>query len=169
MIELKRYTQEYQQETVARIDNFVKEHVRLFNTKANLTQRLTQSIEILNEWTAPGRELYMILKDGQTVGFLHINFRVRGNAWMEDIYVDPEQRQSGVATLAIKQAETMVRQRSDCQNICLDVVPRNTAALRLYQKLGYNKISRITISKQLQPGSDTSLQSEEFVGLDFKI
>ena len=117
MIELKRYTQEYQQETVARIDNFVKEHVRLFDTKANLTQRLTQSIEILNEWTAPGRELYMILKDGQTVGFLHINFRVRGNAWMEDIYVDPEQRQSGVATLAIKQAETMVRQRSDCQNI----------------------------------------------------
>lgn len=169
MIELKAYSPEYQEETIARIDNFVQEHVRLFNSKANITQRLTQSSEILNEWTAPARELYVIMKDGKSVGFLHINFRVRGNAWLEDIYVDPEYRNIGVAAFAIKEAESMVRARGTCSAICMDVVPRNKAAISLYEKLGFNKITRITISKQLQQDKDPTDTKEEFLGMTFRV
>lgn len=169
MVELISYSPEYQEETVARIDNFVQEHVRLFNSRSNLKQRLTQSIDILTEWTAAGRKLYVIMKDDKAVGFLHINFRVKGNAWIEDIYVDPEHRELGVATLAIRRAEAMVRESGEYDAICMEVVPRNAAAVRLYQKLGYNKISRITISKPLTPAAQADLRNEEFLGMDFKI
>jgi ribosomal protein S18 acetylase RimI-like enzyme len=57
------------------------------------------------------------------------------------IYVAPEHRRLGLATYLLEQAEAWAVQRGD-RRIGLQVMAQNTAAIALYQKLGYATISQ---------------------------
>ncbi len=105
--------------------------------------------ETLEEWLKSPNELYMITLEKETVGFLRLAHRGSNVAWIEDVFVDSQYRNRGIATKAIKIAEDMVKLNPDYTAVCFDVVPRNEAALKLYYKLGYNNLSIITIRKEL--------------------
>jgi GNAT superfamily N-acetyltransferase len=57
------------------------------------------------------------------------------------IYVAPEHRRRGLASYLLDQAEAWARQRGD-QQIGLQVMTQNTAAIALYRKRGYATISQ---------------------------
>jgi ribosomal protein S18 acetylase RimI-like enzyme len=79
------------------------------------------------------------------LAFLHIGYRGSNVAWIEDIYIDKEHRSKGIASSSIHQAEEIIRANPQYTAVCLEVVPRNENALRLYHKLGYDSISIITV------------------------
>lgn len=168
MIKLTEYSDQYRNATVERIVHFFGFHNALIHGSPELSnENFRTAEETLEDWLGQDNDFYMIALDGDVIGFLHIGYRGSNVAWIEDIYVDPEYRNQGVATQAIHLAEDIIKKRPDYTAICFDVVPQNEAALRLYYNLGYNNLSLITVRKELY---DNKLDRKESVlGLEFNI
>ncbi len=100
------------------------------------------------------------------MGFLHIGYRGANVAWIEDIYVDRNYRNKGIATQSIYVAEEIIKSHAGYTSICFDVVPRNKEALRLYYKLGYDNLSIITVRKELYENNRDKV--EKLMGMEFR-
>lgn len=167
MLELSLYNDIEKQETITRIAD-------LFDFHKNLHQQLNtasevdtnQAEETLIDWLNENNELYLIVKDEKTVGFVRIGYRGDNVAWIEDIYVDEKYRNKGIGTEAIKLSENIIKAKPGYTAICFDVVPRNINALKLYHKLGYDSLSILTVRKELYDNKNDRQIS--FLELDFK-
>lgn len=149
MVELLIYDQKYKEQTVTRIADFFGFHVALINGKSELSVgNYMEAEKTLQDWILEGHELYMIRYNGNIVGFLHIGYRGGNVAWIEDIYVDDQYRNIGIATQSIHLAEEIIKSKSAYTAVCFDVSPRNEIALKLYHKLGYDNLSLITVRKE---------------------
>lgn len=118
------------------------------------------------EWTKESHDLFVITKSGQPVGFLHLNMRGSTVCWIEDIFVAEEFRRQGIASEAIMQAEELLRKRG-VKGVSMDVVPDNLPALRLYHRLGYDRLSIITVRKDFDEFE--TARTEEISGLSFRV
>ena len=49
----------------------------------------------------------------------------------------------------------------------MDVIPDNIPALRLYHRLGYDRLSIVTVRKDMQPFASERI--EQIGGMDFRI
>ena len=107
----------------------------------------------------------MLDYDGNTVGFLHIGYRGPIVAWIEDVYVDVEDRSIGIATESIHLAENIIKSKDGYISICFDVSPRNESALKLYHKLGYDNLSLLTVRKELYENKRD--RQEDILGFRF--
>ena len=163
MISLKRFSDEFKEETVKRIAVFFGFHSALVNGKENLNYKMAE--ETLNEWLKPDHEMYIIDYKEKTAGFIHLAYKGSNVAWIEDIFVDENFRNKGIATAAIKIAEEIIKSNPGYTAICFDDVPRNEAALRLYYKLGYDNLSMITVRKELYENRRD--KKESLLGFEF--
>lgn len=120
----------------------------------------------LNDWSGPDHEFFVILQENLPVGFLHISMRGPEVCWIEDIYVDTPWRRQGIAAQAIALMEETLRARN-VEGVCMDVVPDNLPALRLYHRLGYDRLSLVTVRKEMQPFK--TLRTETIGGLEFRV
>ena len=120
----------------------------------------------LKEWTHGNGELFVIVDEKDTVGFVHINYRTGNTAWIEDIYVDELKRGQGIATRVIGLAEDKIKSHRGYTSICLEASPDNKAALALYHKLGYITLGMITVRKEIYK-NDKKNETEIF-GLTYK-
>ncbi len=167
MIELIPYNSELKKDLIIWIADFYQFHASLLNKKIELSETdYKQSEETLKNWLQPSNELYLIKLNQSIVGFLHIGYRGENVAWIEDVYVDRDYRNKGIATKAIFLAEEIIKSHEGFTSICFDVVPRNIAALKLYYKLGYDTLSMITIRKELYDNNRE--KTEKIMGLDFR-
>lgn len=107
-----------------------------------------QARKNLASWTKEEHELYDILGDGIPVGFVHLNWRGATVCWIEDIFVEDSLRRQGIASKAIGLVEEILQKRG-VEGICMDVVPDNILALRLYHRLGYDRLSIVTVRKDM--------------------
>ena len=163
---LKIYSDNYKSEMINRIAKFFGFHVGL--SDKTLVDKIDENISIqnLNNWLSKDNELYMIMYENDVIGFLRIGYRGGNVAWLEDIFVDEEYRNKGVATESIRQAEIIVSNKPPYNAMCIDIVPRNIEALKLYFKLGYDTLSMVTIRKNFVDKESDGVQN--FRGLDFK-
>ena len=125
-----------------------------------------QARKDLTGWTKEDHELYDILGDGIPVGFLHLNFRGAAVCWIEDIFVEEGLRRQGIASKAIRLVEEILQER-DVEGICMDVIPDTIPALRLYHRLGYDRLSIVTVRKDMQPFATE--RREQIGGMDFRV
>ncbi len=98
----------------------------------------------------PGTVSHLILADGKTVGLLHLTFseatdRSPANPGQRAVYlmglgILPEFRRQGFAEAALQAIFTRLRKGS---RLTLQVSTLNTAAFRLYEKLGFEVSSRL--------------------------
>lgn len=126
----------------------------------------TQAREDLANWTKEDHELYDILGDGMPVGFVHLNWRGPTVCWIEDIFVEEDFRKRGIASKAIGLVEELLQKRG-VEGICMDVIPDNIPALRLYHRLGYDRLSIVTVRKDMQPFATE--RREQIGGMDFRV
>lgn len=167
MIQLIPYTSESKNDILKWITDFYQFHNFLLNKEIVLTESdYTQSEETLKKWLQPSHELYLIKFEQLIVGFLHIGYRGENVAWIEDIYVDRNYRNKGIATQSILLAEEVIKSHSGYTSVCLDVVPRNITALNLYYKLGYDSLSMVTIRKELYENQRD--KTGKVLGFNFK-
>ena len=122
--------------------------------------------EVLADWTKEDHELYDILGDGEPVGFVHLNWRGATVCWIEDIFVEKSLRRQGIASKAIGLVEEALQQRG-VEGICMDVVPDNIPALKLYHRLGYDRLSIVTVRKDFQPFETE--RTERISGMEFRV
>lgn len=166
-IKLQLYSDKYRKEMVSCIADFFGFHIRL-NTNSTIDKIEEETAEQnLKEWILADNELYMIFYDKKMAGFLRIGFRGENVAWIEDVFVKEEYRNKGIATESILQAEEIIKEKQQYTAICFDVVPRNLQALKLYHKLGYDRLSMITVRKELE--HKDSVGTQNILGMDFKI
>ena len=168
MVSLLPYTEVYEEEMKDRIVAFFSYHGSLITEISEVErQKLRDDAkDTLRSWQEGDNELYVIMKEGQSAGFLRLNYRGPIVAWIEDIFVDEEKRGQGIATAAFAAAEEVVRSKPGYEALCLDVVPRNADAMRLYHKLGFTDLSMITLRKEL--GESRRSQPLNLFGLEFK-
>lgn len=157
-IELKIYNGEHEEQILRYIAAFFRVHHSQIDD--------TQAREDLANWTDEDHELYYILGDGEPVGFVHIYMRGSVVCWIEDIFVDETLRRQGIASKAIGLVEEILRKR-DVEGICMDVVPDNLPALKLYHRLGYDRLSIITVRKDMQPFETE--RTERICGMEFRV
>jgi ribosomal protein S18 acetylase RimI-like enzyme len=74
-------------------------------------------------------------------GIAQLRFRLSvwtgtDDVWLEDVFVEPEQRRAGVGRELMAASLERARERG-CARVQLDVNERNEAALALYRSLGF--------------------------------
>jgi ribosomal protein S18 acetylase RimI-like enzyme len=168
MVQLLKFLESEKDSTVKRIADFYGFHNSLLENETILTHKDYKEAEsLLKEWLSPPHIFYMIEVRKRIVGFIHICFRGKEVAWIEDIYIDVEMRNQGVATRAIGECETIMKEQRGATALCMDVVTRNKEALQLYHKLGYNNLSMITVRKEFYENKRNI--RENILGLDYNI
>ena len=89
MTKLKKFGGKYKDETVERIARYFGFSAGLhFGTDKPDESRMKAAKKTLKEWTHGNDELFVIVDEKDTVGFVHINYRTGNTAWIEDIYVE---------------------------------------------------------------------------------
>ena len=101
---------------------------------------------ILRDWTKAENCFFVIMRNDAAVGFLRTHNSSPTVCWIDDIYVDAAQRGQGIASEAIRQMEKRLL-TDGCRSFCMEVVPDNLPAMRLYHRLGYDRLSVITMRK----------------------
>jgi ribosomal protein S18 acetylase RimI-like enzyme len=122
--------------------------------------------EDIAAWTAENHDLFVIMHSDKPVGFLHLNMRGSTVCWIEDIFVSADYRRRGIASEAIGLAENLLKERG-VKGVSMDVVPDNLPALRLYHRLGYDRLSIITVRKDFDEFE--TARTEEIAGLPFRV
>lgn len=142
MITLKPYTSEY--------ESILAKYVISFWNVHHSNVSLQEAKESLSDWTKDDHKLFTILLDDTAVGFIRTHNTSKTVCWIDDIYVDTPHRGKGIATEAIRQVESSLRAEGS-RSFCMEVVPDNLPAMRLYHRLGYDRLSLITMRKDDEP------------------
>jgi GNAT superfamily N-acetyltransferase len=102
-----------------------------------------------------GSAAWLILaeRDGQAVGVLLASQIVSAEKggetlWIEELYVTPTARRTGVARAILSHAREEARRRG-LRAFDLEVVPAQAAALALYQSLGFREVPRQRMTVEL--------------------
>lgn len=109
---------------------------------------LQKARDMLIRWTEGEYRLYVIRRDGQAVGFLRAHASSPCVCWIDDLFVDAPLRGQGIASAAIARFEEATALQG-VRSFCMEVVPDNLPALRLYHRLGYTRLSLVTVRKDL--------------------
>jgi GNAT superfamily N-acetyltransferase len=107
MFKLVLYNNSYRDTILPFISDFFYYHITLagIDTAVDLRQAEADLIS----WLGDEHELYIIDRQGELAGFVHIWYKGQNVAWLEDIYVALKYRKQGIATEAISQAEKLVK------------------------------------------------------------
>ena len=146
MISLQPYSADYESILAGFVVSFWNVH--------HSSVSIEDAKQTLRDWTENDHRLFAILLDSEAVGFIRTHNTSPTVCWIDDIYVDARHRGKGIATAAIRQTEKALRE-SGCRSFCMEVVPDNLPAMRLYHRLGYDRLSLITMRKD-----DDSFQTE---------
>ncbi|MFL6195392.1 MAG: GNAT family N-acetyltransferase [Thermoanaerobaculia bacterium] len=93
----------------------------------------------------PGKGIYWVAeRDGRITGSLLTTFewsdwRNGTVLWVQSVYVPPEERGRGVYRALYERVKARVRESADLKGIRLYVDRRNTAAQRVYERLGMTR------------------------------
>lgn len=168
MIEIVQYSERYRRATLRRIAAFWGFHSGLVGIDEELSEEEGSSVaEDLQNWTGEDHQLFVILRDGADVGFVHLRRIGPIVIQLEDLFVDQAVRGQGVATRAIALAEQEAQKVEGIEAMTIEVVTRNEAALHLYHKLGYDTMSMVSLRKEF--GENRRDRQAEFLGLRFRI
>jgi ribosomal protein S18 acetylase RimI-like enzyme len=61
--------------------------------------------------------------------------------WLDELYVDPRERRSGLGTKLLEAAMAVARAQG-CVALDLEVEPGHESAVRLYERLGFRRLPR---------------------------
>ena len=115
-------------------------------------------IELMGVLTFPGVVRLRAVGDSKLVGFVAGDPRRRDNTgWILTLGVLPDWRRQGIASVLLSKCE----ERLHMPQMKLSVRRSNTAAIRLYEKLGYKQVD--IWSKYYRGGEDGLVLVKEMV------
>lgn len=152
-------------DTIRMITELMNYHRKLNNAPKEYWQTDDQSRKTLNEWIKQG-EVYNIFLDDDPVGFFYVRLGGQNVAWLEDLFISEEYRSNGIGKLAMQKLDDLMIDRG-VVSMFVDVIPRNTSAMKLYKECGFDHLNII----QLRKNYDKKLNKEDdidLLGFNFK-
>ncbi|CEP80600.1 GNAT family N-acetyltransferase [Paraclostridium sordellii] len=147
------------------ITKLMNYHRKLNNAPKEYWQTDEQSRETLNEWIKQG-SVYNIFLDDVSVGFFYIRLGGQNVAWLEDLFILEEYRNKGIGKFAVQKLDKLMN-AIGVVSMFVDVIPRNTSAIKLYKECGFDHLNII----QLRKNYDEKLNKKdnvEILGFNFK-
>ncbi|SHI46279.1 GNAT family N-acetyltransferase [Lutispora thermophila] len=151
--------------TAKMITKLMNYHRKLNNAPKEYWQTDEESQETLREWIQEG-SVYNVFLDNEVVGFFYVRFGGQNAAWLEDLFILEQYRNKGIGRYAMKKLDELMIEKNVVA-IFVDVIPRNTGAIKLYRELGFDHLNLI----QLRKNYDKRLDKEdevEILGFNFK-
>lgn len=151
--------------TVKMLTDLMNYHRKLNNAPKEFYQSDEESTETLREWKKEGVIYNVYFKD-TPVGFFYVVFGGQNVAWLEDLFITEGYRGQGIGKEAMKTLDKIMEERK-VTAMFVDVIPRNTNAIKLYRECGFDHLNLI----QLRKNYDKRLNKDEdidILGFNFK-
>ncbi|MBZ6004623.1 MULTISPECIES: GNAT family N-acetyltransferase [Paraclostridium] len=152
-------------DTTKMITELMNYHRKLNNAPKEYWQTDEQSRVTLDEWMKQG-SVYNIFLDNELVGFFYVRFGGQNVAWLEDLFIIEAYRNKGIGKIAMQKLDELMIERR-VVSMFVDVIPRNTSAIKLYRECGFDHLNII----QLRKNYDERLNKKddiEILGFNFK-
>jgi len=99
------------------------------------------------------------LRDGTPVGLVNVGLR-GASAWIGGMGVVPSERRAGIGEALMQTAQEAAAARG-VTDVWLEVITSNTPAIRLYEKLGYERIRDLEVWQiEASPGLSTAREAD---------
>ncbi|HCJ58962.1 GNAT family N-acetyltransferase [Lutispora sp.] len=151
--------------TAKMITELMNYHRKLNNAPKEYWQTDEESQETLKSWIEQGN-VFNIFLDDEPAGFFYVRFGGQNVAWLEDLYISEQYRGKGIGKYAMKRLDELMAEKQVIA-MFVDVIPRNTNAIKLYRDCGFDHLNLI----QLRKNYDKSLDKKddiEILGFKFK-
>jgi len=162
---IKELQEDLFMDTANMITELMNYHRKLTNSPKEFWQKDEESIKTLKEWQVTGT-VYNVFKNEQIVGFFYVRFGGNNVAWLEDLYILEEFRGQGIGKKSMAVLDELMRGKQ-VTAMFVDVIPRNTSAIKLYRECGFDHLNMI----QLRKNYDERLNKQEDIdvlGFQFK-
>lgn len=147
------------------ITELMNYHRELNNAPEEYWQTDEQSKGTLQYWKEKGT-VYNILLDNESVGFFYIRLGGQNVAWLEDIFISEQYRGSGIGKIAMQMLDKLMIDKKVVA-MFVDVIPRNTNAIKLYIECGFDHLNLIQLRKNYDKKLDKN-DEIELLGYKFK-
>lgn len=142
-INIKELSDELFLTTSKMITELMNYHRKLNNAPKEYWQNDEQSKEDLQYWREKGT-VYNVFLNNAPVGFFYVKFGGQNVAWLEDIFILEQYRGNGIGKFAMQKLdELMVKKKVVAMFV--DVIPRNTSAIKLYSECGFDHLNLIQL------------------------
>lgn len=150
--------------TTKMITDLMNYHRRLNNAPKEFWQTDEESVKTLKEWQSIGTVFNVYLED-KVVGFFYIRFGGQDVAWLEEVFIIEEFRGKGIGKQTFNKLDELMKERH-INAMFVDVIPRNTSAIKFYRDCGFDHLNMI----QLRKNYDERLnKTDEVEVLGFKL
>ena len=137
------------------ITDLMNYHRKLNNAPKKYWQTDEQSQETLRYWIEDGI-VYNIFLDNEPVGFFYVKFGGQDVAWLQDLFIIEQYRNKGIGKYSMQKLDELMIEKKVVA-LFVDVIPRNTGAIKLYRDFGFDHLNLI----QLRKNYDKSLDKDE--------
>lgn len=151
--------------TAKMLTELMNYHRKLTNAPKEYWQTDEESEKTLREWINEG-SIYNIFLDETPVGFFYVRLGGQNVAWLEDMFILEGYRGKGLGKFAMKKLDELMIEKNVVA-MFVDVVPRNTSAIKLYKECGFDHLNLI----QLRKNYDEKLNKNDdidILGFNFK-
>lgn len=164
-INIKELSEDLFLTTAKMITELMNYHRKLNNAPKKYWQTDEESKETLEYWKEEGT-VYNVFLDHEAVGFFYVRFGGQNVAWLEDIFISEQYRGKGIGRFAMGRLDELMIEK-EVVAMFVDVIPRNTSAIKLYRECGFDHLNLI----QLRKNYDKKLDKDEeidLLGFNFK-
>ncbi|MBC2399599.1 GNAT family N-acetyltransferase [Clostridium tetanomorphum] len=151
--------------TTKMITELMNYHRKLNNAPKEYWQTDEQSKETLQCWREQG-SIFNVLLDDEAVGFFYVRFGGQNVAWLEDLFILEEYRGRGIGKYAMQKLDELMVEKKVVV-MFVDVIPRNTSAIKLYKECGFDHLNLIQLRKNYDKKLDKN-DDIDILGFDFK-
>ena len=164
-MELVVYEETYRDEMAQMLTSFGIWHQKLLKKEYDYEKMLEESYEMIPELNEGKHRLFLSMENDAIIGFIVLDYRGSEVCWIDDLFVKEEKRNQGYGSQMILKASDLVKSQG-YEAISIDVVPRNTNAIKLYLNLGFDALSMLTLRHDFEDSYRN--QSLDLLGFSFK-
>ena len=151
--------------TAKMITELMNYHRKLNNAPKEYWQTDEQSKETLRQWIEDGA-VYNVFLGNEIIGFFFVRLGGQNVAWLEDLFILEQYRGKGMGKIAMKKLDELMIEKKVVA-MFVDVIPRNTKAIKLYKECGFDHLNLIQLRKDYDKKLDKN-DDIEVLGFNFK-
>ncbi|SKA79255.1 Predicted acetyltransferase [Caloramator quimbayensis] len=140
-------------------------HRKLNNAPKEYWHTDEESKETLQYWREEGT-VYNVFLDNEPVGFFYVIFGGQDVAWLEDLFILEQYRGSGIGKIAMQKLDELMAEKKVVA-MFVDVIPRNTSAIKFYRECGFDHLNQIQLRKNYDKKLDKN-DEIELLGFNFR-
>lgn len=148
-MQIRRYEERDKQIAAEMITELSLKHVALIGKKIERDQIYEEVLQEIEHYNTGKHKLFVGVEKEKIIGYVILDYRGPNVCWIDELFVVREERNKGYGTEIINQVKAMIL-KEGYEALSIDVVPRNTDAIRLYQRLGFDLLSMLTLRQDLK-------------------